>query len=224
MLRVSIEVLRGNYPPAHDNPAIDIVNLSLLDSMFQLSHNDHSLMEEVLTCLIELVRNGTTSSKHLYAAMLQLIKDYEQLYERPQLLKHCVQVLVEKICNMVGNVNLKERQSRNDQVITLSCWSILRQIISSRRLTFELIVDLQLEIELEKTFKYLQEPKSIEYDDDLLIIFVRFAQLGRVSEVGLSLINYFGKLLSKYRGSFHNIYPLTMLLLVGGRNFILDQR
>lgn len=213
MLMISIAVLRGAYPPAQDNPAIEIVNLSLLDSMFQLSHSDNSLMEEVLKCLVELVRQPNTS-RHLYSAMLQLVKDYGQLFDRPALLKYCVQALVAKICTLA--TAHQQEHSRYDQVISTNCWTILRQIVSSRRLTLELIVELQLEADLQPTFNFLSEPKRVEYDDDLLMIFVRFAQLGHVSEIGLSLISYFGKLLAKYKGSFHNIYPLAMLMLTGG--------
>lgn len=52
------------------------------------------------------------------------------------------------------------------------------------------------------------------------MIFVRFVQLGRISNIGLSLIAHFPKLLGKYKGSFHNIYPLTVLLLTGGQELL----
>ena len=73
-----------------------------------------------------------------------------------------------------------------------------------------------MEADLQLTFKVLNQPKAVDYDDDLLMIFVKFAQLGRISEIGMSLIHYYAKLLAKYKGSFHNIYPLTVLMLVGG--------
>lgn len=56
-------------------------------------------------------------------------------------------MLVQKVCSLLSNVDTPH-QNKHSQDTIMSCWMILRQISSNRKLTLQHIVELQLEAEL----------------------------------------------------------------------------
>lgn len=74
--------------------------------------------------------------------------------------------------------------------------------------------------------KYLEAPSRVSFDEDIQLLFINFIQLTKqVTQVEMSMVQYFPGFLQKHKGNFYRLYSLINLLInYGAERINQDQR
>lgn len=174
----------------------------------------YQYLPELITSLISLI--DYQDSKPFFEAFQEIITNNTNL-----MIPHIHQLVPSLINKVIKEVELKKNKKAKTSIVILKCWNIIRHLLECKSLSVENV--LELEKMFLPLFKYIEDPKSIEFDDDIILFEVSvMRRCELVTEIGWNIFSQLNKVQEKYENTFVQLFQLLNCYIVYGKQVLVS--
>lgn len=198
-------------------PSVNFQASETLSNMLQdeeIVSRIYQYLPEIVTSLISLV--DFQDSKPFFEALQEIITNNTNL-----IIPHIHQLVPSLIKKVVKEVELKKNKKSKTSIVIVKCWNIIRHLVECKNLNTQAV--LELEQMFLPLFRYIEDPKSIEFDDDIILFEVSVMRRCEiVTEIGWNIFSQLGKVQEKYDNTFVQLFQILNCYIVYGKQVLVN--
>jgi len=200
-------------------PGIDnaIVALQACDGLRAIFEEEELIprIAPFISDIVEKFANyvGSVTYNSFFEILQEMVRLYaKEIAEKEDLILILVRSLQEKILLLVN------ADKKKDSLLASNCWNTLKAICEQKEY---LKYQNQIEKELLPLFKYMEKPKEINFDDEVIYIMNSFIGLSKtISPVQWILLKTFPAIFAKYSNTLSAIFKPINLFIIYGKDTI----
>ncbi|OMJ89162.1 hypothetical protein SteCoe_8706 [Stentor coeruleus] len=204
-------VLNCSDPKINESSSVNIQASETLCHMLQeedILTRIYTYIPEIIFKLIELI--DYQNNKAFFEALQEIVTT------NATIVLPYLDTLVPSLINKV--IKFAQKKSKLS-IIVVKCWNIIRALVECKSLTDEQA--LQLELKFVPLFEYIQNPKEIEFDDDIILFEVSVMRKCKVvTEVAWNIFKHLHLVQEKYDNTFVQLFQILNCYIYYGKNVL----
>eukprot|EP00357_Protocruzia_adherens_P031356 CAMPEP_0114996878 /NCGR_PEP_ID=MMETSP0216-20121206/14576_1 /TAXON_ID=223996 /ORGANISM="Protocruzia adherens, Strain Boccale" /LENGTH=1103 /DNA_ID=CAMNT_0002361173 /DNA_START=31 /DNA_END=3342 /DNA_ORIENTATION=- len=194
--------------------AVDSLGSTITDA--DLVPRVGSTVNQLFPLLISIVR--TTQLHKFFDMLLDMIRPYATCFDDS--IVQLIEALVERVrAELDSLANSGEKK----YIMINKCWNVLRAISENTTLISKYYNEI--ETTMLPLFEYMEDPKNIEFDDDILLAITSFMKIRKtVSDNLWVLYPHLPKFYQKYKGMLANLLQTLNCYMVYGKERLANNQ
>ena len=187
-----------------------------------LSHilQEEELMSRIYPYVPDLMNNLITlidyqEASPFFEALQEIITNNTNL-----IVPYINQLVPSLVNKVIKEAESKKNKKSRTSIVLVKCWNIIRHLVEYKGISTGQV--LELEQMFLPLFKYIENPKQIEFDDDIILFEVSvMRRCQRVTEIGWNIFTQLGKVQDKYDNTFVQIFQILNCYIHFGKDLLV---
>ena len=210
-------IIRSCDPKVIQVPSVNFQASETLSHILQeeeLMARIYPYVPDLMNSLISLI--DYQDSSPFFEALQEIITNNTNL-----IIPYMNQLVPSLVSKVVKEAESKKNKKSKTSIVLVKCWNIIRHLVEYKGITADQV--LELEQMFLPLFKYIENPKEIEFDDDIILFEVSvMRRCNRVTDIGWKIFTQLGKVQEKYDNTFVQLFQILNCYIYYGKDVLIS--